>query len=184
MMAVPPAFSTLAATASESVATTTSPMAAARARRMTCTIIGSPAMSASGLPGSREAAIRAGMMIKMSLPAIGLREVSGKPRCRAKTRAKVSGACPLYGLPGVTQTGYLCGRYRPFPRAGDRTVLDSFEMNKVLGAVLGTCLGVVALNIAAGAVFTPGKLDKPGFDIDVPKSTPGNGTKETPAPPE
>src|SRR5215475_5871587 len=57
-------------------------------------------------------------------------------------------------------------------------------MNKVLGAVLGTCLGVVALNIAAGAVFAPGKLDKPGFEIDVPKSTPGNGTTQTPAPPE
>jgi hypothetical protein len=28
-------------------------------------------------------------------------------------------------------------------------------MNKILGAVLGTCLGVVALNIAAGAIFAP-----------------------------
>jgi cytochrome c len=63
-------------------------------------------------------------------------------------------------------------------------VLDSFEMNKVLGAVLGTCLGVVALNIAAGAVFTPGKLDKPGFDIEVPKSTPGAGTTQPQAQPE
>jgi cytochrome c len=62
-------------------------------------------------------------------------------------------------------------------------VLDSFEMNKVLGAVLGTCLGVVALNIAAGAVFAPGKLDKPGFEIDVPKTAPGkNGTTQPPAP--
>jgi cytochrome c len=71
-----------------------------------------------------------------------------------------------------------------FPPAGERTVLDSFEMNKVLGAVLGTCLGVVALNIAAGAVFTPGKLDKPGFEIDVPKSTPGGGAAQPPAQPE
>ena len=63
-------------------------------------------------------------------------------------------------------------------------MLDSFEMNKVLGAVLGTCLGVVALNIAAGAVFTPGKLDKPGFDIEVPKSTPGAGTTQPQAQPE
>ena len=63
-------------------------------------------------------------------------------------------------------------------------MLDSFEMNKVLGAVLGTCLGVVALNIASGAVFAPGKLDKPGFEIDVPKKAPGNGTTQTPAQPE
>jgi len=62
-------------------------------------------------------------------------------------------------------------------------VLDSFEMNKVLGAVLGTCLGVVSLNIAAGAVFAPTKLAKLGYDIDVPKVTPG-GTSATPAQPE
>jgi cytochrome c len=61
-------------------------------------------------------------------------------------------------------------------------VLDSFEMNKVLGAVLGTCLVVVALNIAAGAVFAPGKLEKPGYEIDVPKS--GPGPAQTPAQPE
>jgi len=63
-------------------------------------------------------------------------------------------------------------------------VLDSFEMNKVLGAVLGTCLGVVSLNIAAGAVFAPGKLDKPGYEIDVPKSAPGKGNTQTAPQPE
>jgi cytochrome c len=48
--------------------------------------------------------------------------------------------------------------------------MDSFEMNKVLGAILGTCLVLVALNIAAGAVFAPGKLAKPGFEIKVPEN--------------
>jgi len=62
-------------------------------------------------------------------------------------------------------------------------VLDSFEMNKVLGAVLGTCLGVVALNIAAGAVFTPEKLAKAGYDINVPTTAPG-AAPSTPAQPE
>ena len=33
--------------------------------------------------------------------------------------------------------------------------MDSFEMNKILGAILGTCPVVVALNIAAGAIFAP-----------------------------
>ena len=62
-------------------------------------------------------------------------------------------------------------------------MLDSFEMNKVLGAVLGTCLGVVALNIAAGAVFTPEKLAKAGYDINVPTTAPG-AAPSTPAQPE
>jgi cytochrome c len=46
--------------------------------------------------------------------------------------------------------------------------MDSFEMNKLLGAVLGTCMVLVALNIAAGAVFAPGKMAMPGYDIKVP----------------
>jgi cytochrome c len=66
---------------------------------------------------------------------------------------------------------------------GDLPVLDSFEMNKVLGAVLGTCLGVVALNIAAGAVFAPEKLAKVGYDINVPTTAPG-AAPSTPAQPE
>src|SRR5262245_23603896 len=44
-----------------SVATTTSLAPAASARRATCTTIGSPAISRSGLPGRREASWRAGM---------------------------------------------------------------------------------------------------------------------------
>jgi len=47
--------------------------------------------------------------------------------------------------------------------------MNSFEMNKVLGAVLGTCLAVVALNIASGAIFAPAKVAKPGYEIAVPE---------------
>jgi cytochrome c len=54
--------------------------------------------------------------------------------------------------------------------------MNSFEMNKILGAVLGTCMGLVALNIAAGAVFTPRIPAKPGFEVAVPKG----GTAGTP----
>jgi cytochrome c len=42
---------------------------------------------------------------------------------------------------------------------------NSFELNKVLGAVLGTCLIVLALNIGAGALFSPPVPAKPGFAI-------------------
>ncbi len=45
--------------------------------------------------------------------------------------------------------------------------MDSFELNKILGAVLGTCLVLLTLNIAASAIFAPVKPAKPGYDIAV-----------------
>jgi len=45
--------------------------------------------------------------------------------------------------------------------------MNSFELNKVLGAILGTCLFLLALNIAAGALFAPEKPAKPGYAIEV-----------------
>jgi cytochrome c len=47
--------------------------------------------------------------------------------------------------------------------------MDSFELNKILGALLFTCLLTLTLNITAGAVFAPEKLAKPGFEIAVPE---------------
>ena len=51
--------------------------------------------------------------------------------------------------------------------------MDSFEMNKIMGAVLGACLAVLSINIAAGAIFAPQKPAKPGYEIAVPE--PGTG---------
>ena len=45
--------------------------------------------------------------------------------------------------------------------------MNSFELNKVMGAVLGACLVLLALNIASGAIFAPHKPEKPGFAIAV-----------------
>lgn len=45
--------------------------------------------------------------------------------------------------------------------------MNSFELNKVLGAILGTCLILLALNIGAGAIFAPAKPAKPGYLIAV-----------------
>jgi len=45
--------------------------------------------------------------------------------------------------------------------------MNSFELNKVLGAILGTCLIMLALNIGAGAIFAPEKPAKPGYAIAV-----------------
>ena len=45
--------------------------------------------------------------------------------------------------------------------------MNSFELNKVLGAILGTCLITLSLNIGAGALFVPEKPAKPGYAIAV-----------------
>lgn len=45
--------------------------------------------------------------------------------------------------------------------------MNSFELNKVLGAILACCLALLALNIGAGAIFTPDKPAKPGYAIAV-----------------
>jgi cytochrome c len=45
--------------------------------------------------------------------------------------------------------------------------MNSFELNKILGAILGTCLITLALNIGAGAIFSPEKPAKPGYAIAV-----------------
>src|SRR5262249_2304896 len=47
------------------------------------------------------------------------------------------------------------------------SAMDSDYVNKILMAVLSTCLALVALNIAAGAVFYSAAPAKPGFDIAV-----------------
>ncbi|HET9175471.1 MAG TPA: cytochrome c family protein [Pseudolabrys sp.] len=59
--------------------------------------------------------------------------------------------------------------------------MDSFELNKILGAILGTCLVLLALNITAGAIFTPEKPSKPGFNIAVKEA---EGEKAGPKEPE
>ncbi len=61
--------------------------------------------------------------------------------------------------------------------------MDSFEINKILGAILGTCLALLALNIAAGALFTPEKPAKPGFEVAVIEQ-PSAGQKPAAAPEE
>ena len=55
--------------------------------------------------------------------------------------------------------------------------MDSFELNKVLGAILGTCLGVLAINVAAGAIFAPTIPAKPGYEIAAPEQKPGEQGK-------
>ena len=55
-------------------------------------------------------------------------------------------------------------------------MLDSFELNKIMGAVLGTLLLTLSLNIVAGAIFTPKKPALPGYDIPIADIPAGGGT--------
>ncbi len=43
--------------------------------------------------------------------------------------------------------------------------MDSFELNKIAGAVLGTCLFLLSINMLSGAIFHAKKPEKPGYEV-------------------
>lgn len=53
--------------------------------------------------------------------------------------------------------------------------MDSFELNKILGAVLFTLLVVMSLSIVSEAIYSPAKPAKPGFVIEVAEEAPAAG---------
>ena len=64
--------------------------------------------------------------------------------------------------------------------------MNSFEINKILGALLGTCLVLLAVHIASGAIFAPPVPAKPGYEIEVPTeqaTQPAEGATKAPATP-
>src|SRR6202045_2725893 len=62
--------------------------------------------------------------------------------------------------------------------------MDSFELNKILGAILGTCLILLVTSFTAGALFAPKMPVKPGFEIAVKEEAPAGGKEAAPAPSE
>jgi len=62
--------------------------------------------------------------------------------------------------------------------------MDSFELNKILGAVLGTCLVLLVTSFTAGAIFAPAMPEKPGYEIAVKEEAPAGGKEAAPAPSE
>jgi cytochrome c len=58
--------------------------------------------------------------------------------------------------------------------------MDSFELNKILGAVFGTCIVLLVTSFTASALFTPKMPEKPGFEIAVKEES--GGSKEAAAP--
>jgi cytochrome c len=45
--------------------------------------------------------------------------------------------------------------------------MDSFELNKVLGAMLAGCIVVLSVHLLADSIFAPVQPAKPGFEIAV-----------------
>jgi cytochrome c len=62
--------------------------------------------------------------------------------------------------------------------------MDSFELNKILGAILGTCLVLLVTSFTAGAIFSPVMPAKPGYEIAVKEEAHGGGAAAAPAPSE
>jgi cytochrome c len=62
--------------------------------------------------------------------------------------------------------------------------MDSFELNKILGAVLATCLVLLITSFAAQALFSPKPPEKPGYEIAVKEEPAGGGKEAAPAPSE
>lgn len=60
--------------------------------------------------------------------------------------------------------------------------MDSFELNKIMGAILGTCLVLLVTNFAAQAIFAPKKPEKPGFEIAVQEASTGGAEAAKGAP--
>ena len=53
--------------------------------------------------------------------------------------------------------------------------MNSFEINKYLGALLGTCLVLMAIHVASGALFSTPAPAKPGYEVAVKEEKPAGG---------
>ena len=62
--------------------------------------------------------------------------------------------------------------------------MDSFELNKILGAVLATCLLLLVTSFTASAIFAPVMPAKPGYEIAVKEAAPTGGKEAAAAPSE
>jgi len=62
--------------------------------------------------------------------------------------------------------------------------MDSFELNKILGAILAACLVLLVTSFAAGAIFAPVIPEKPGYEIAVKEAASAGGKEAAAAPSE
>jgi cytochrome c len=62
--------------------------------------------------------------------------------------------------------------------------MDSFELNKIAGAILGVCLFLMALNVLSGVLFAPRKAGDAGYALPAPQEEPAAGAQQAAAPSE
>src|SRR5260221_8736768 len=92
--------------------------------------------------------------------------------------------CPLIRFVRAGANRLFGRRRKPRLPAPSIALRASFEgraslgVKKILGAILGICLGILATNIAAGAIFAPEKLAKPGYEAVVPEQAPSGTPAE------
>ena len=60
--------------------------------------------------------------------------------------------------------------------------MDSFELNKIMGAILATCIVLLVTSFTASAIFTPVVPEKPGYEIAVKETAPEGGKEAALAP--
>src|SRR5215213_6087817 len=106
------------------------------------------------------------------------------PAHRWTSRTVNRGGGPLYTGCQPRRKPAMCRPHRAplqhrfrlnFPALRPRVTMDSFEINKILGALLFTCLCLLSLNIAAEALFHPAKPAKPGFEVAVEEKPAAGG---------
>ena len=59
--------------------------------------------------------------------------------------------------------------------------MDSFELNKIIGAILGTLLFVMGVGFLAEAIYEPAHGTGPGYDLPAPAEDQGSGDTGGPA---
>src|SRR5574337_500686 len=155
-MAMPPADFTASATRRSSVATTAGPTPAALARRQTRTIIGSPLMSASGLPGKRVDAMRAGMRTTGLTTCFGgnRRRRRAYTCCQGRRKAAKQRCAKGGGSPNLFQR-----------RRKQSPSMHLTEFNRVALTALGSVLFAMLLVAFSNLIFSPINPLKPGYPL-------------------
>src|ERR1700759_865828 len=67
------------------------------------------------------------------------------------------------------------------PPLGSLPAMDSFEWNKIIGAVLGTAIFIFVVRVVAEKVYEPEKPAKPGYVVEGVVETPAGGGAAAPA---
>ena len=67
-------------------------------------------------------------------------------------------------------------------RSGVLEFMDSFELNKIIGALLGTVFIVFTVSIVSDAIFEDHPPEKPGFIIEAAEAREGDGGGEPEGP--